>query len=41
MIKSRMVGWVGTGGMHGGVGECKQGSGGLTLRKEITWSTKT
>jgi len=41
MIKSRRAGWVGTGGMHGGGGECTQGSGGLTSRKETTWSTKT
>jgi len=41
MIKSRRTGWVGTCGMRGGGGECTQGSGGLTSRKETTLSTKT
>jgi len=41
MLKSRGAGWVGTCGMHGGGGECTQGSGGLTSRKETTWSAKT
>jgi hypothetical protein len=41
MMKSGRVGWVGTCGMCGGGGECTQGSGGLTLRKETTWSIKT